>query len=203
MTLQPSRNGDLSLSYPQWKISRNSGLSVWEISMQLMVVSCFFFLYQNLICYFSIWLKEVHQQLITYHTLNDLFWVIFFINVRKNVTFVGMPTEVAYTSAHLVLSHFVTCMCSNVETNLPWTCLVSRLLSFEHPSVLLFCLKLLYVLFFRWNMWYLSRKQLLKFYFIFISKKKRYPFIFRPELAFSRADHSRPYSDVAKYIFDI
>ena len=31
-------------------------------------------------------------------------------------------------------------MCSNVETNLSWTCLVSGLLSFEHPSVLLFCL---------------------------------------------------------------
>ena len=32
-----------------------------------------------------------------------------------------------------------TCMCSNVETNLSWTCLVSGLLNFEHPSVLLFC----------------------------------------------------------------
>ena len=50
-----------------------------------------------------------------------------------------MPTEDAYSSGHLVLSHFGTCMCSNVETNLSWTCLVSRLLNFEHPSVLLFC----------------------------------------------------------------
>ena len=31
-----------------------------------------------------------------------------------------------------------TCKCSNVETNFSWTCLVSGLLSFEHPSVLLF-----------------------------------------------------------------
>ena len=31
---------------------------------------------------------------------------------------VGMPTEDAYSSGHLVLSHFGTCMCSNVETNL-------------------------------------------------------------------------------------
>ena len=31
-------------------------------------------------------------------------------------------------------------MCSNVETNLSLTCLVSGLLNFEHPSVLLFCL---------------------------------------------------------------
>ena len=30
--------------------------------------------------------------------------------------------------------------CSNVETNISWTCLVSGLLSFEHPSVLLFLL---------------------------------------------------------------
>ena len=30
----------------------------------------------------------------------------------------GMPTEEAYSSRHLVLSHFGTCMCDNVETNL-------------------------------------------------------------------------------------
>ena len=51
-----------------------------------------------------------------------------------------MPTGDARSSGHLVLSHFGTCMCSNVETNLSWTCLVSGLLNFEHPSVLLFCL---------------------------------------------------------------
>ena len=50
----------------------------------------------------------------------------------------GMPTEDAYSSGHLVLSHFGTCICSNVETNLSWTCLVSGPLNFEHPSVLLF-----------------------------------------------------------------
>ena len=42
-----------------------------------------------------------------------------------------MPTEDAYSSGHLVLSHF--------GTNLSWTYLFSGLLSFEHPSVLLFC----------------------------------------------------------------
>ena len=51
----------------------------------------------------------------------------------------GMPTEDAYSSGHLVLSHFGTCICSNVETNLSRTCLVSGPLNFEHPSVLLFC----------------------------------------------------------------
>ena len=49
-----------------------------------------------------------------------------------------MPTEDAYSSEHLVLFHFWTCMRSIVETNLYWTCLVFGLLSFEHPSVLLF-----------------------------------------------------------------
>ena len=52
-----------------------------------------------------------------------------------------MLTEDAYSSGHLVLSHFGTCKCSNVETNISWTCLVSGLLSFEHPSVLLFLLR--------------------------------------------------------------
>ena len=33
----------------------------------------------------------------------------------------------AYASGHLVLSHFGTCICSYVETNLSWTCLVSGL----------------------------------------------------------------------------
>ena len=58
----------------------------------------------------------------------------------------SMPTEDPYSSRHLVLSHFRSCMCSNVETNLSLTCLVSGHLSFEHPSVLL--------LLFRWT--YLS-----------------------------------------------
>ena len=46
-----------------------------------------------------------------------------------------MPTEDANSSGHLVLSHFVTCMCSNVETNLSWTCLFS-LLRQEYPPIL-------------------------------------------------------------------
>ena len=57
----------------------------------------------------------------------------------------GMPIEDAYSSGHLVLSHFGTCKSSHVETNLSWTCLVSGLLSFEHPSVLLFVLAEIYV----------------------------------------------------------
>ena len=34
----------------------------------------------------------------------------------------GMPKEDAYSSGQLVLSHFGTYMCSNIETNLSWTC---------------------------------------------------------------------------------
>ena len=51
----------------------------------------------------------------------------------------GMPTEDAHSSGHLVLSYFGTCMCSNVNTYLSWICLVSGLLNFNHPYVLLFC----------------------------------------------------------------
>ena len=58
---------------------------------------------------------------------------------RTYATGAACQQRTLYSSGHLVLSHFGTCMCSNVETNLSWTCLVSGLLSFEHPSVLLFC----------------------------------------------------------------
>ena len=94
-----------------------------------------------------------HPPLIGHYTN---FWPLLIWTLLPNLTFYlivqgfhrtyicngcGMPTEDAYSSGHLVLSHFGTCMCSNVETNFSWTCLVSGLLNFEHPSVLLFCLK--------------------------------------------------------------
>ena len=37
-----------------------------------------------------------------------------------------------------------SCMCSNVDTNLSWTCFDSGLLNFEHPSVPLFCFIFVY-----------------------------------------------------------
>ena len=81
------------------------------------------------------------------------FWPLLIWTLLPNLTFLPscarfpwsicngccVPTEDAYSSGHLVLFHFGTYMCSNVETNLSWTCLVSGLLNFEHPSVLLFC----------------------------------------------------------------
>ena len=50
-----------------------------------------------------------------------------------------MPTEDAYSSGHLVLSHFGTCKCSYVETNISWTCLVSGLWVSNIPRYFCFC----------------------------------------------------------------
>ena len=72
---------------------------------------------------------------------------IYYSTVGLDFQRVRMLTEDAYSSGHLVLSHFGTCMCSNVETNLSWTSLISGLLSFEYLSVLRFCL----VLYWHWN----------------------------------------------------
>ena len=72
---------------------------------------------------------------------NLTFYLIVQLNHWTYATGAACQTEDAYSSWHLVLSHFETCMCSSVETNLSWTCLVPGLLNFEHPSVLLFCLK--------------------------------------------------------------
>ena len=92
-----------------------------------------------------------HPQLIGHFTN---FWPLLIWTLLPNLTFylivqgfhrtyaTGAACQqrtLTYSSGHLVLSHFGTCMCSNVETNLSWTCFVSGLLNFEHPSVLLFC----------------------------------------------------------------
>ena len=72
------------------------------------------------------------------HLITEFDFLPYFARFPQNICN-GCDTEDAYSSGHLVLSHFGTCMCSNVETNLSWTCLVSGLVNFEHPSVLLFC----------------------------------------------------------------
>ena len=90
--------------------------------LKIIIVKCgeIWFLWRNMV------LCSTHHYCIKWH---NFVWIL----LKKS------STEDAYSSGHLVLSHFGTCMCSNVETNLSWTCLVSGLLNFEHPSVLLFC----------------------------------------------------------------
>ena len=73
----------------QWKM-RNSRLNLIYLSYFVQYISWrsyHVFPYQNLICYFSIWWKEHHQQLITYYKLIELFLVDFLINLRKNCHF--------------------------------------------------------------------------------------------------------------------
>ena len=45
-----------------------------------------------------------------------------------------MPTDDAYFSGHLVMSHLWTCMNCNVVSYHSLTCIVSRLLSFEYAQ---------------------------------------------------------------------
>ena len=93
------------------------------------------------ICICSI--KQKPHYLLVTLTEYDLFTEIYITELERFQQNIcngcGMPTGDADSSGHLVLSHFGTCMCSKVETNLSFTCLVSGLLNFEHPSVLLFC----------------------------------------------------------------
>ena len=104
-------------------------LSHWDLQM----FSCWDH-WHSITRYTSLW----HLSLIWLFTDFDIISVYRFPKGICNGC--GMPTGDAYSSGHLVLSHFGTCKCSNVETNISWTCLVSGLLSFEHPSVLLFLL---------------------------------------------------------------
>ena len=54
----------------------------------------------------------------------------------------GMSTEDAYASGHLVMPHFGTCKCSNVETNLSWTCLGTDFPVSNIPRYFCFCFRL-------------------------------------------------------------
>ena len=60
----------------------------------------------SLICFFSIWWKEEHQSIITYHKLIELFLVDFSINVRKNCHFWRCS-----------LSHFFVGICDIYQEN--------------------------------------------------------------------------------------
>ena len=62
----------------------------------------------------------------------------FIFKNRKAKRFNFMPTEEAYSSWHLVLSHFWTWKSSNIETNLSRTCLVSGILVLNFPQYFCF-----------------------------------------------------------------
>ena len=51
----------------------------------------------------------------------------------------GLPTEDAYSSRHLVLSHLGLALVLMLRPFFPELVMSTDLLSFEHPSVLLFC----------------------------------------------------------------
>ena len=88
-----------------------------------------------------------HPPLIRHYTN---FWLLLIWTLLPNLTFylIVQGFHRTYATGAACQQRTLTppdtwscpiCMCSNVETNHSWTCLVSGLLNFEHPSVLLFC----------------------------------------------------------------
>ena len=106
-------------------------------------------------CYTAFWMMTIYSGTLHWSDFTPILTLLLIWTLLPNLTFflfvwgfhrtfaigaASMPTEYAYSYRHLVLPLFSTCLRSNVETNLSLTCLVSGLSSFEHPSVLLFCL---------------------------------------------------------------
>ena len=86
ITLQPSRNKELCpfpILIEKYRVLQ----LLWCEKSKSSWRSFHVFPYQNLICYFSIWWKEQHKQLITYYKLIELFWLIFLIDLRKKCHF--------------------------------------------------------------------------------------------------------------------
>ena len=116
------------------------------MSENIIPLSSACFRYHWTIIFIFVWLRITGEGLLPkvriwfiLINLSDLKWCIH-LSIRLFLYCNGfMPTEDAYSSRHVALSHFETCNCFNVESYLSWTCLVSSLLIFEHPSVLLFC----------------------------------------------------------------
>ena len=75
ITLQHSRNEELC-PYPILIEKYRIFQPLWCEKSQSSWRYFHVFPYQNLICLFSIWWKEEHQQVITYHKLIELFWLI-------------------------------------------------------------------------------------------------------------------------------
>ena len=82
ITLQPSRNKELCpfpILIEKYRVLQ----LLWCEKSQSSWRSFHVFPYKILICYFSIWLKEQRQQLITYYKLIELFLIDFLINLRN------------------------------------------------------------------------------------------------------------------------
>ena len=104
------------------------------------------------LCYTTFWMMTIYSDILHWSGITPIFDPITDLDLITKFDFLpiierfpwnicngcDMPTEDAYSSGYLVLSHFGTCKCSNVETNVSWTCIVSGLLSFEYPLVFLF-----------------------------------------------------------------
>ena len=100
----------------------------------------------------TFWKMTIYSDTLYWSDITPFFFTILLIwTLLPNLTFyliaryfhrtfatgATCQTEDTYSSGRLVLSNFMTCICSYVETNLSWTCLLSGRLSSEHPSVLL------------------------------------------------------------------
>ena len=84
ITLQPSRNKEVCpfpILIEKYRVLQ----LLWCEKSQSSWRSFHVFPYQNLICYFSIWWKEQHQQLITYYKLIKLFLVDFFLEILEKI----------------------------------------------------------------------------------------------------------------------
>ena len=87
-------------------------------------------------CYMTFWDMVICSDTLNWSDITPIFEPITELDLITNFDLItkfrevsiehcngcGWPTEDAYSSGHLVLSHFGTCICSNVETILSWTC---------------------------------------------------------------------------------
>ena len=78
--------------------------------------------YQNLICFFSIWWKEDHQQLIAYHKLTESILDDFLINVRKKFHFWSCSIShsfVGICGIYIEKSSLNLYFCFDIEKTIP------------------------------------------------------------------------------------
>ena len=92
-------------------------------------------------CYTTFWMMAIYIDTLHWSGITPIFGHITDLNLITEFDLLpncerfpwnicngcGMPTEDAYSSGPVVLSHFGTCKRCNVETNTSWTCLVSGL----------------------------------------------------------------------------